>query len=199
MTNDERSMKLDLGKVKKISPNGDMTSIIIQSNLFLSDHKNGDSIAVDGVCLTITNLQDDLAYFDLSPETNRVCELLRVDKLVNLERAIKYNDMINGHLVTGHVDSVVSLEKIESISNNYILNLKLINDSLKKYIATKGSVALNGVSLTVNNVNNDCFSVNIVPYTYQNTNLHQLKDGMQLNIEVDIMARYIEKIISTKN
>jgi len=189
----------DLGKVKKISPNGDMTSIIIQSNLFLSDHKNGDSIAVDGVCLTITNLQDDLAYFDLSPETNNVCELLRVDKLVNLERAIKYNDMINGHLVTGHVDSVVSLEKIESISNNYILNLKLINDSLKKYIATKGSVALNGVSLTVNNVNNDCFSVNIVPYTYQKTNFHQLKVGMQLNIEVDIMARYIEKIISTKN
>ena len=189
----------DLGKVKKISPNGDMTSIIIQSNLFLSDHKNGDSIAVDGVCLTITNLQDDLAHFDLSPETNNVCELLRVDKLVNLERAIKYNDMINGHLVTGHVDSVVSLEKIESISENYILNLKLKNESLKKYIATKGSVALNGVSLTVNNVNNDCFSVNIVPYTYQKTNFHQLKVGMQLNIEVDIMARYIEKIISTKN
>ena len=189
----------DLGKVKKILPNGDMTSIIIQSNLFLSDHKNGDSIAVDGVCLTITNLQDDLAHFDLSPETNNVCELLRVDKLVNLERAIKYNDMINGHLVTGHVDSVVSLEKIESISDNYILNLKLKNESLKKYIATKGSVALNGVSLTVNNVNNDCFSVNIVPYTYQNTNFHKLKVGMQLNIEVDIMARYIEKIISTKN
>ena len=189
----------DLGKVKKISPNGDMTSIIIQSNLFLSDQKNGDSIAVDGVCLTITNLQDDLAYFDLSPETNNVCELLRVDKLVNLERAIKYNDMINGHLVTGHVDSVVLLEKIESISDNYILNLKLKNESLKKYIATKGSIALNGVSLTVNNVNNDCFSVNIVPYTYRKTNFHQLKVGMQLNIEVDIMARYIEKIISTKN
>ena len=186
-------------KSKKISPNGDMTSIIIQSNLFLTDHKNGDSIAVDGACLTITNLQDDLAYFDLSPETNNVCELLRVDKLVNLERAIKYNDMINGHLVTGHIDSVVSLEKIESISDNYILNLKLKNESLKNYIATKGSVALNGVSLTVNNVNNDCFSVNIVPYTYQNTNFHQLKVGMQLNIEVDIMARYIEKIISTKN
>ena len=186
----------DLGKVKKISPNGDMTSIIIQSNLFLSDHKNGDSIAVDGACLTITNL-DDL-YFDLSPETNNVCELLRVDKLVNL-KAIKYNDMIIGQLVTCNVDSVVSLEKIESISENYILNMKLKNESLKKYIATKGSVALNGVSLTVNDVNNDCFSVNIVPYTYQNTNFHQLKVGMQLNIEVDIMARYIEKIISTKN
>ena len=188
----------DLVKVKKISPNGEMTSIIIQSNMFLSDHKKGDSIAVNGACLTITNLQEDFAYFDLSPETNNVCEFFRVDKLVNLERAIKYNDMINGHLVTGHVDSVVLLEKIDLISDNYILNLKLKNESLKKYIASKGSVALNGVSLTVNDVNNDCFSVNIVPYTYKKTNFHQLKVGMQLNIEVDIMARYIEKIISTK-
>ena len=87
--------------------------------------------------VTITNLQDDLAYFDLSPETNNVCELLRVDKLVNLESAIKYNDMINGHLVTGHVDSVVSLEKIESISENYILNLKLKNESLKNTLQLK--------------------------------------------------------------
>ena len=165
----------DLGKVKKISPNGEMTSIIIQSNMFLSDHKKGDSIAVNGACLTITNLQEDFAYFDLSPETNNVCEFFRVDKLVNLERAIKYNDMINGHLVTGHVDSVVLLEKIDLISDNYILNLKLKNESLKKYIASKGSVALNGVSLTVNDVNNDCFSVNIVPYTYKKTNFSYLK------------------------
>ena len=176
-----------------------MTSIVIQSKLFLSDHKEGDSIAVDGACLTITNLQGDLAFFDLSPETNKICELLKVDKLVNLERALKYNDMINGHLVTGHVDSVVSIEKIEVISDNYNLNLKLKNESLKKYIATKGSVALNGVSLTINNVNNINFSVNIVPYTYKKTNFHKLKVGMKLNIEVDIMARYIEKIISTKN
>ena len=154
--------------------------------------KIGCSIACSGVCLTLTKKKFNILTFDVSKETMNKTNLSnwRIGKLVNLERALRVGDEIGGHFVTGHVDTVLELQKIIEEDGSRILYIKL-NDEISPYIASKGSITIEGISLTVNEVNNDYFNVNIIPFTWDNTNLSNIKVNDFVNIEIDLLSRYL--------
>ncbi len=154
--------------------------------------KIGCSIACSGVCLTLTKKKWNILTFDVSKETMNKTNLSnwKIGNLVNLERALRVGDEIGGHFVTGHVDTVLELQKIIEEDGSRILYIKL-NDEISPYIASKGSITIEGISLTVNEVNNDYFNVNIIPFTWDNTNLSKIKVHDFVNVEIDLLSRYL--------
>lgn len=163
---------------------------------FLSGVKIGDSIAVNGVCLTVTKIGDCYFAADLSAETIQ-CSIfsdLTLDNAVNLEKSMRLNQGIDGHLVSGHVDDIGEVVGKKLDGNSTCLKIKA-PDNLIKYIAKKGSICINGVSLTVNKISINIFEVNIVPHTLNATTLGQLTIGDRLNLEVDIIARHLEQLL----
>lgn len=168
---------------------------------FLAKTKLGDSIAVNGVCLTVIDFDSDQFTVEISPETVKCTsfDALLMGQLVNLEHSIKYGSSIDGHLVQGHVDTICTVREIKEASGNWQIILSVADLGMMKFIAKKGSVTLNGVSLTVNNVNNHLFMVNIIPHTLAVTNLSLLKAGDKLNLEVDMFARYCVNYLDRVN
>jgi len=162
----------------------------------LDDVTIGDSIAVDGVCLTVVTKTARSFESDVSRETLSCVAGFERGRQVNLEKALRLADRLGGHLVTGHVDAVAIVERVETLGDNRLLEISL-PEALAKYVARKGSVALNGVSLTVNDVEGMRFTVNIIPYTLANTTLGTVAQGVRINVEVDMMARYAERLQST--
>jgi riboflavin synthase len=154
--------------------------------------KIGCSISCSGVCLTLTKKKYNILTFDVSKETMNKTNLSnwKIGKLVNLERALRVGDEIGGHFVTGHVDTVLELQKIIEEDGSRVLYIKL-NDEISPYIASKGSITIEGISLTVNEVNNDYFNVNIIPFTWDNTNLSKIKVNDFVNVEIDLLSRYL--------
>jgi len=154
--------------------------------------KIGCSISCSGVCLTLTKKKYNILTFDVSKETMNKTNLSnwKIGDLVNLERALRVGDEIGGHFVTGHVDTVLELQKIIEEDGSRILYIKL-NDQISPYIASKGSITIEGISLTVNEVNDDYFNVNIIPFTWDNTNLSKIKVNNFVNIEIDLLSRYL--------
>jgi riboflavin synthase len=157
----------------------------------------GDSISINGVCLTIQKKQNNQFIFHVSEETLKRTISFTEKSLVNLESAVLYNGKIGGHFVTGHIDGIAKVNSIKTNSQCWILEIKPPK-KLLKFIAEKGSVAINGVSLTVNSIKNDTFKVNIIPFTLKETNLGNLTKGSEVNIEVDLIARYLENILKRK-
>ena len=182
-----------VGKICAIKKNGDSSSIDVQIND--TSYSLGDSICINGVCLTIENINQDIYTFSISPETNKLTNLkyLSVDQDVNIETSLTINKLISGHLVQGHVDTVAEILEISEYDNSWFVKLK-IDIYFIKYIIQKGSVTLDGVSLTVNDVTNSEFNVMIIPHTYQNTIFKEYKIGSIVNIEIDMLAKYIEKL-----
>ena len=154
--------------------------------------KIGCSISCSGVCLTLTKKKYNILTFDVSKETMNKTNLSnwKIGDLVNLERALRVGDEIGGHFVTGHVDTILELQKIIEEDGSRILYIKL-NDEISPYIASKGSITIEGISLTVNEVNNDYFNVNIIPFTWDNTNLSKIKVNDFVNVEIDLLSRYL--------
>lgn len=163
---------------------------------FARDLVIGESVAVNGCCLTVVEKTDTSFSADISAETLR-CTADRWAKgsAVNLERSLKLGDALDGHLVTGHVDDTATLDAIAEEGGSHVLQLKAPQE-LARFTAAKGSVTLDGVSLTVNAVEGETFSVNIIPHTWQHTTLGQRKVGDALNIEVDLMARYAARLMA---
>ena len=155
----------------------------------------GDSICINGVCLTVEKIHQDIYSFSISPETNNLTNLNHLEKNheVNIETSLTINKLISGHIVQGHVDTTAEIVEIEQQDNSWFIRLKL-NKDFCKYIIHKGSITLDGVSLTVNDVTNSEFNVMIIPHTYQNTIFRTYKIGSIVNIEIDILAKYIEKL-----
>lgn len=153
----------------------------------------GESIAVDGICLTVVQPENGSFYCELSPETHRVttAKYFTVGNQVNLERALCLNDRLGGHLVSGHVDTVAKVAGIQQQGEFQKIILTDINLSHMALLSPKGSVAINGVSLTVNAVSPSNFEVMLIPHTLERTNLHLLRVGDLVNIEFDIIARYV--------
>lgn len=187
-----------VGEIGQVTPlQRGVHASIAATGLDLSDVKPGDSIAVDGVCLTVTRRGRSVFEVDVSRETlNCISGFAPYDK-VNLEKALKVSDRINGHLVSGHIDGVGKVTKFERAGESYLLVVKAPR-GLAQYIARKGSIAVNGVSLTVNTVKGGEFSVNLIPHTLNATNLKYLKHGAKVNLEADMMARYAERLWVTK-
>ncbi len=186
------------GSIKEIFSSSDGARLKINTNaLDLSDTNVGDSIAVDGVCLTVTELTESSFTADVSNETLTCTTFsaLKQEKNVNLERSLRVNQGIDGHLVSGHVDGIGAVNSIEKDGDSVRIKIEVQGDIIK-YIAKKGSICINGVSLTVNSVENNFFDVNIVPHTLSATTLGDLSLQSNVNIEIDQIARYVERLLS---
>ena len=168
-------------------------------NLSLETVKLGDSIAVNGVCLTAVQLPGDGFWADVSTETLSHTSLgeLSIGGKVNLEKALTPNTHLGGHIVSGHVDGVGTISSYYDEGRSMRLNIRAPNE-LAKYIAAKGSICVDGISLTVNSVQDAEFTLNIVPHTQINTTLAKIKIGQRVNLEVDIIARYLERLLLGK-
>jgi len=190
----------EIGIVKTFSLSGKNAQIVVECKKILEDVKIGDSIAINGVCQTVTSFSTNSFTAEISSETLSVTTLskLRNGEKVNLERALTLSSRLGGHMVSGHVDGLAKIKSIQKLAEFYNIKFEVPRD-LTKYIAKKGSVTLNGISLTVADIVSNEFSVAIIPHTFENTSLSILKSGDFVNIEVDILAKYVEKILSTGN
>lgn len=188
-----------VGELKRIaSQGGGLRLDIAPGVLDLRDVNTGDSIAVNGVCLTVTTLADGTFSVDVSRETlSCTIGLDRRSGRVNLEKAMRLSDRLGGHLVSGHVDGIGEVVTFKPDGESYRLAIKA-PASLLKYIAKKGSITVNGVSLTVNAVAGDKFEVNLIPHTLAVTTLSALEAGAKVNLEVDMLARYVERLIGDR-
>ena len=170
--------------------------LVLDTDLNFNDIKKGSSICCNGVCLTVTSkkklLRKTKLSFDVSKETVKCSNFnqLKIGDLINIEKSLRVGDEISGHFVFGHVDETTTLVSIKKNGGSYELKFK-ISKNLKKYVVKKGSVSLNGISLTINDIKRDVISLNIIPYTWNKTNLHKLKVGNRINLEVDMLARYV--------
>ena len=155
----------------------------------------GASIAINGVCLTATFLNKDSFSVDVSTETLKCTNIgeLEVEDVVNIEQSLKLGDSIDGHFVFGHVDEVSTVYKIEELDQTKILHFSLSEEGMK-FVVRKGSIAINGVSLTVNAVNDSGFEVMIIPHTLEKTTFNDFKKGTRANIEYDMLARYVQNL-----
>ena len=184
------------GSIQEVISSKEGYLLKINSNtLNLADSKVGDSIAVDGVCLTVTELSEDWFSADVSNETMSCTTFLelRHGQDVNLEKSLRFNQGIDGHLVSGHVDGIGEIHSIDEDGDSVRIKVEVQGD-IMKYIANKGSICINGVSLTVNSVESNIFDVNIVPHTFSVTTLGDLKLNSFVNLEIDLIARYVEKL-----
>jgi riboflavin synthase len=185
------------GQIKTIAHRGqDCRMTITAGGLDMSDVKQGDSIAVDGVCLTVVQHDSNSFVMDVSAESLSRTALgdFDVGRAVNLEKALLPTTRLGGHLVSGHVDGVATIESREQVGDSLCFQIRL-PDELAKYVAVKGSVCVDGVSLTVNKVEGPLFEMNIIPHTAEMTTIGEYQSGRRVNIEVDLIARYLERLL----
>jgi len=183
-----------LGRVRGAKPaRGGRKLVIDAGGLDLNDVAVGDSIAVNGVCLTVVACKALSFEVDVSRATLACTTGLAAGKSVNLEKAMRLADRLGGHLVSGHVDGVGTVKWVASAGGSRVIAVKAPAE-LAKYIARKGSITVNGVSLTVNEVRGTEFTVNLIPHTLAKTNLGELRAGGKVNLEVDMLARYAERL-----
>ena len=183
----------EVGVVAKISDNG----MTVQASKVLEDVKLGDSIAVNGTCLTAVSFTKGEFSVDLSPETMRRTSLGKLSEgsLVNLERALLASDRMGGHIVQGHVDGTGRIMSTKTDGDSIIFRVR-IPKRLNKYIVEKGFIAVDGISLTVVQRGASSFTLAVIPFTLKNTNLARLLVGDQVNLEADILAKYIESLLA---
>ena len=186
------------GRVKEVSHSDKGALFVFESDsLDMSSVSIGDSIAVNGVCLTVIDFCDSNFSADVSQETLdcSIFDKLQIGQNVNLEKSLRLNQGIDGHLVSGHVDGIGKIDSISAEGESTRINIE-IDQSLEKYVAKKGSICINGVSLTVNSIENNIIGINIVPHTFTLTTFGELEVGARVNIEIDIIARHLEKLLN---
>lgn len=187
-----------IGEIRGVTPSEKGARLTIApGKLDISDVKIGDSIAVNGLCLTVVSLAPGGFVVEVSQETLNCAAGFRERAKVNLEKALKLSDRLGGHLVSGHVDGVGNVVRFEPAGECVLLGVRAAQ-GLEKYIARKGSITIDGVSLTVNEVDGAQFSVNLIPHTLEVTNLKYLKPQTKVNLEVDMIARYLERLQSLR-
>jgi len=185
----------DTGRVAAFERRGEAGVLRVETALPVAEIAIGDSVAVNGACLTVTAAASGSLTFDVSPETigRATPRSFRTGARVNLERALRLGERLGGHIVTGHIDCRGRLARMEAVSGNHVLEFTLSAEQAR-FLVDKGSVAIDGISLTVNTVHANGFSVNIIPHTFAQTTLAGLKPGDEVNIETDIIGKYVERL-----
>ena len=189
----------EVGVIKQIKNIGNSSKIIINCDKVLKETKIGDSICTNGVCLTVTDISKDTFEADVMLETIKKTNLnsLKIGDIVNLERALSLNSRLGGHLVSGHIDGVGYIKNIQREDNSILITIKTPLNILK-YIVYKGSITIDGISLTVAYIDESMFKVSIIPHTYKQTILSNKKIGDSVNLECDIVGKYVEKLLRFK-
>ena len=189
----------EIGTIAEVQPISNGVTVKIKASTVLEDTKIGDSIAVSGPCLTVRDLVKDAFVVDISEETCHRTTLrdCKVGTLVNLERSLRLGDRIGGHLVLGHVDEVATISRWKDEGASSRMQVT-VSPKVKPYIAYKGSIAVDGVCLTIANVNGNTFEVALIPHTLDVTTLGENRIGDNVNIEVDVMARYVETLMQNQ-
>lgn len=187
------------GIIKSITLRGESGFLEIQCQKVLEDTKLGDSIAVNGACLTVTSLEQDAFTADVMAETLRRTSLKELKKgsFVNLERALQIGHRLGGHMVSGHVDGIGIIRKLEPQGIAMVMTIST-KSSITEGIIEKGSVAIDGISLTVVSVEEEAFSVSLIPHTIQETNLAHKKPGSTVNLETDMIGKYVKKFLTSE-
>ena len=187
----------DIGKVKELVKQGDL-KVVITTSYDTNFMSMGASICCSGVCLTVVDKGECWFAVEVSKETTDSTTIgsWKVGAAVNLERSLQLKDELGGHIVSGHVDGTAELMALEKEGDSHRLSL-IVEPKLAKFIAPKGSITLEGVSLTVNSVENNSFGINIIPHTWENTSFKFLTIGSYLNIEVDVIARYVARLMNS--
>jgi riboflavin synthase len=187
----------DLGRIEDVERSGDGVRLIVSSSL-AGDISEGDSIAVNGVCLTATNVQPTAFSTDVMNETLRLSSLAeaRAGTPVNLELAMRLSDRLGGHMVQGHVDGVGTVRAVASDGFSRRVEIEASSEVLR-YVVHKGSITVDGVSLTVSGLADASFNVSLIPETLERTNLGHAVAGTPVNLEVDVLAKYVERLVAT--
>jgi riboflavin synthase len=187
----------DVGRVVTLARRGSSARLAVATALPAAEFRLGDSVAINGVCLTVTLIDGSTTLsFDVSPETLDTSGLGRLSagEPVNLERALRLSDRLGGHIVTGHIDCMATVAGRREESGNIVFSFRLPAEH-GRYVIAKGSVAIDGISLTVNRVSDNGFTVNVIPHTAAMTTLRERKPGDLVNIETDIIGRYVERLL----
>lgn len=188
-----------VGRITQLTPREAGFRLTVDAGgLDLSDVALGDSIAHNGVCLTVVAKEGGRFCVDVSPETLACTVGLDAPGAVNLEKALRLADVIGGHLVSGHVDGVGEVLRFDPVGDNRLLEIRA-PAGLAKYIARKGSITVDGTSLTTNTVKGSDFTINLIPHTLERTTLNRLQPGSKVNLEVDLIARYCERLLNPDN
>jgi len=188
------------GEISQISKNKNNCIIKIKSKIMFSKEEIGSSISCSGTCLTLEKYNNNVSSFYLSSETLKrtIFKSSKIGDIINLEKSIKLGNRISGHFVQGHVDTTSQVKKISRSGKSRLINFKLLN-KYKKYLINKGSITINGVSLTISKIYRDSFQISIIPHTLKSTNLINLKLKDTVNIEFDILGKYIKNFIKNEN
>ncbi len=187
----------DIGEIRALRRAGENWTVEIGTSYDTDSLELGESIAVDGACLTVTTIESDSFTVDASPETLRRTTLgdRKVNDAVHLERALRVGDRLGGHLVLGHVDAVGTVRAQSREKNAWILEIEAPSE-VSQYLIDKGSVTVDGVSLTVNSVDGNRFGLAIIPYTAEKTTLANYRVGRRVNLEADVLGKYVKKLVS---
>jgi riboflavin synthase len=187
----------ELGRVRSVEPQGKNARIVIEAQLVTEDTKHGDSIAVNGVCLTALDVQQDSFAADVSRETLDRSTLGRLapGAPVNLERAVTPATRLGGHIVQGHVDARGKFLSAADLGGSWTVRISYPSE-IARYLVFKGSVAVEGISLTISNLTDDYFEIAVIPKTWEVTNFSHLQPGDEVNLEVDVIAKYVERILA---
>ena len=187
------------GIIKKILKRPKGINIFIESNLKLNTKDIGVSVSCDGVCLTLITIRKNIMEFYLSNETIKRSKFkyLRLNDLINLELPLKYGQNISGHICQGHVDTTGKILKISNIDKSFIFDFE-INSKERKNLIEKASICINGISLTISKITKKGFQIWVIPHTYNLTNLSKLKKGSLVNIEIDILSKYVKNFFHAK-
>ena len=188
-----------IGRITLVTPREVGCRLTVDAGaLPLADVALGDSIAHNGVCLTVVGKEGNSFMVDVSPETLSCTVGLDAPGPVNLEKALRLNDVIGGHLVSGHVDGIGEVLRFDPIGDNRLLEIRA-PEEIARYIARKGSIVVDGTSLTTNTVDGRNFTINLIPHTLEHTTLGRLQPGSKVNLEVDLIARYCERLLTHVN
>ena len=183
------------GKVKIIKKNKKSIYVGIQTKIKFNNKDLGSSICCDGVCLTIERIYKGKIFFYISNETLKRSNFknLKVNQIINLEKSLTYGQNISGHFIQGHVDTVAIVKKVTIIDKSWVIKFKISDKKFKKYFTEKASISINGISLTISKINKYFFEINVIPHTLKLTNLMSLKINNVVNVELDILSKYIYK------